>query len=72
MTGLTKGNGTIQPAKVFDQTVGLNDVPAGYRAMAGREALKVLIKPYDGRAFPAPLHPTTTNPYPTLEKNAHR
>jgi threonine dehydrogenase-like Zn-dependent dehydrogenase len=38
-------DGTIQPGKVFDQTVGLNDVPAGYRAMAGREALKVLIRP---------------------------
>ena len=36
-------DGTYQPGKVFDRTIGLDDVPAGYRAMAGREALKVLI-----------------------------
>ncbi len=38
-------NGTIRPGKVFDQTVGLNGVPDGYRAVAHREALKVLIRP---------------------------
>jgi threonine dehydrogenase-like Zn-dependent dehydrogenase len=38
-------SGTIRPGKVFDQTVGLNDVAAGYRAMADRTALKVLIRP---------------------------
>jgi threonine dehydrogenase-like Zn-dependent dehydrogenase len=38
-------SGTIQPGKVFDQTVALDDVPAGYRAMADRKALKVLIRP---------------------------
>jgi threonine dehydrogenase-like Zn-dependent dehydrogenase len=37
--------GTIEPGKVFDRTVTLDDVPAGYRAMADREALKVLITP---------------------------
>jgi threonine dehydrogenase-like Zn-dependent dehydrogenase len=37
-------HGTIQPGKMFDQTVALNDVPAGYRAMADRTALKVLIR----------------------------
>lgn len=37
--------GTIQPGKVFDHTVALDDVPAGYRAMADRTALKVLIRP---------------------------
>lgn len=37
-------NGTIQPGKMFDQTVALKDVPAGYRAMADRAALKVLIR----------------------------
>lgn len=37
--------GTIQPGKVFDLTVALDDVPAGYRAMADRTALKVLIHP---------------------------
>jgi hypothetical protein len=30
---------------VFDRTVGLNGVPAGYRAMDNREALKVLVRP---------------------------
>jgi threonine dehydrogenase-like Zn-dependent dehydrogenase len=30
---------------VLDGTVGLVDVPDGYRAMAAREALKVLIRP---------------------------
>ncbi len=32
--------GRVQPGKVFDRTVDLDDVPAGYRAMAEREALK--------------------------------
>ena len=38
-------DGTIQPGRVFDRTVALDEVPDGYRAMAGREALKVLIRP---------------------------
>jgi threonine dehydrogenase-like Zn-dependent dehydrogenase len=38
-------DGRIQPGRVFDRTVGLDEVPAGYRAMADREALKVLIRP---------------------------
>jgi threonine dehydrogenase-like Zn-dependent dehydrogenase len=38
-------DGTIEPGKVFDRTVDLADVPAGYRAMADREALKVLVRP---------------------------
>ncbi|MFI7575703.1 hypothetical protein [Micromonospora sp. NPDC049497] len=38
-------DGTIQPRRVFDRTVGLDDVPDGYHAMADREALKVLIRP---------------------------
>jgi threonine dehydrogenase-like Zn-dependent dehydrogenase len=38
-------DGKIEPGKVFDRTVGLEDVPDGYRAMADREALKVLIRP---------------------------
>lgn len=37
--------GRIEPGKVFDQTIGLDGVPDGYRAMADREALKVLIRP---------------------------
>ena len=35
-------DGRIQPGQLFDRTVGLNNVPDGYRAMADREALKVL------------------------------
>ncbi|MGW3055297.1 zinc-binding dehydrogenase [Streptomyces goshikiensis] len=38
-------DGTVEPGRVFDRTVGMDDVPAGYRAMADREALKVLIQP---------------------------
>jgi threonine dehydrogenase-like Zn-dependent dehydrogenase len=37
-------DGTIEPGRVFDRTVGLDETPAGYRAMADREALKVLIQ----------------------------
>ena len=37
-------DGTVDPGRVFDRTVALDDVPAGYRAMADREALKVLIR----------------------------
>jgi threonine dehydrogenase-like Zn-dependent dehydrogenase len=38
-------NGTVDPGRVFDLEIGLGDVPAGYRAMDNREALKVLIHP---------------------------
>jgi threonine dehydrogenase-like Zn-dependent dehydrogenase len=37
-------DGEIEPGKVFDRTVGLDDVPDGYRAMDSREALKVLVE----------------------------
>ncbi|RKH14707.1 IMP dehydrogenase [Corallococcus sp. CA053C] len=37
--------GKVNPGKVFDRTVGLDEVPAGYRAMDKREALKVLVRP---------------------------
>jgi threonine dehydrogenase-like Zn-dependent dehydrogenase len=37
--------GRIEPGLVFDRTVGLDEVPDGYRAMNEREALKVLIRP---------------------------
>lgn len=37
--------GAIEPGRVFDRTVSLERVPAGYRAMADRTALKVLIQP---------------------------
>ncbi|MFJ9427829.1 zinc-dependent alcohol dehydrogenase family protein [Streptomyces sp. NPDC101249] len=36
-------DGTVDPSPVFDLTVGLEDVPAGYRAMDERTALKVLV-----------------------------
>jgi threonine dehydrogenase-like Zn-dependent dehydrogenase len=38
-------DGTVEPGKVFDRTLSLEEVPDGYRAMDRREALKVLIKP---------------------------
>src|SRR5919199_3955356 len=38
-------DGRIEPGRVFDRTVGLDGVPDGYRAMAGRESIKVLVKP---------------------------
>ncbi len=37
--------GKIEPGRVFDRTVDLNDTPDAYRAMADRDALKVLIEP---------------------------
>jgi hypothetical protein len=37
--------GRIEPGRVFDRTVTLDDVPAGYQAMADRQALKVIIQP---------------------------
>lgn len=38
-------DGKIEPGRVFDRTVGLDDVPEGYRAMNDREALKVMVRP---------------------------
>jgi threonine dehydrogenase-like Zn-dependent dehydrogenase len=38
-------DGTIEPGKVFDRTIGMDEVPAGYQAMADRQALKVLVRP---------------------------
>jgi threonine dehydrogenase-like Zn-dependent dehydrogenase len=37
--------GRIEPGRVFDRVVGLDDVPDGYRAMNDREAIKVLVQP---------------------------
>ena len=37
--------GRIEPGRVFDQTIGLNEVPDGYRAMDERKAIKVMVKP---------------------------
>ena len=38
-------DGTVDPGRVFDSTVGLDGVPDGYRAMDERTALKVLVQP---------------------------
>jgi threonine dehydrogenase-like Zn-dependent dehydrogenase len=38
-------DGKIEPGKVFDQTIGIEEIPDGYQAMADRLALKVLIRP---------------------------
>ena len=37
--------GRIEPGRVFDRTVGLDETPAGYAAMDARESIKVLIQP---------------------------
>jgi threonine dehydrogenase-like Zn-dependent dehydrogenase len=37
--------GRIEPGKVFDRNVGLEGVPDGYRAMADRESVKVMVTP---------------------------
>jgi threonine dehydrogenase-like Zn-dependent dehydrogenase len=37
--------GRVEPGRVFDRTVGLDGVPDGYRAMADRESIKVLVRP---------------------------
>jgi threonine dehydrogenase-like Zn-dependent dehydrogenase len=37
--------GRIQPGRVFDRVVGIDEVPDGYRAMDKREAIKVMVKP---------------------------
>ncbi len=37
--------GRIDPGRVFDRTVGLDGVPDGYRAMADRDAIKVMVTP---------------------------
>jgi threonine dehydrogenase-like Zn-dependent dehydrogenase len=38
-------DGSVEPGKVFNRTIGLDETPEGYRAMNDREALKVLVKP---------------------------
>jgi threonine dehydrogenase-like Zn-dependent dehydrogenase len=37
--------GRIDPGRVFDRTVDLDGVPDGYRAMADRESIKVMVTP---------------------------
>src|SRR3954453_4197336 len=38
-------DGRIEPGRVFDRAVGLDGVPDGYRAMADRESIKVMVRP---------------------------
>jgi hypothetical protein len=38
-------DGRIEPGRVFDRVVGLDEVPDGYRAMNDRKAIKVMVKP---------------------------
>ena len=38
-------NGALEPGKVFDRTIGLEDISDGYDAMARRAALKVIVRP---------------------------
>jgi threonine dehydrogenase-like Zn-dependent dehydrogenase len=37
--------GRIEPGRVFDRVVGLEEVPDGYRAMNERESIKVMVTP---------------------------
>jgi threonine dehydrogenase-like Zn-dependent dehydrogenase len=37
--------GRIDPGRVLDSTVALDGVPDGYRAMADRESIKVMVTP---------------------------
>ncbi|MBX3193801.1 MAG: alcohol dehydrogenase catalytic domain-containing protein [Microbacteriaceae bacterium] len=37
--------GEIEPGRVFDRTVSLDDIPEGYAAMDARDALKVMVRP---------------------------
>src|SRR5437762_49169 len=37
--------GRIEPGRVFDRVVSLDEVPDGYRAMNDREAIKVMVRP---------------------------
>jgi threonine dehydrogenase-like Zn-dependent dehydrogenase len=38
-------DGRIDPGRVFDRVIGLDQVPDGYRAMNDREAIKVMVNP---------------------------
>ncbi|GAA3762353.1 zinc-dependent alcohol dehydrogenase family protein [Salinactinospora qingdaonensis] len=38
-------DGTVEPGRVFDSTVSLEETPEGYRTMDERTALKVLVRP---------------------------
>ena len=36
--------GRIEPGRVFDRVISLDEVPDGYRAMNEREAIKVMVE----------------------------
>ncbi|MGB3413806.1 MAG: alcohol dehydrogenase catalytic domain-containing protein [Microbacteriaceae bacterium] len=38
-------SGEINPGRVFDQVITLDEVPQGYATMSAREALKIMVKP---------------------------
>jgi hypothetical protein len=38
-------DGVIEPGQVFDTTVDLKGVPAGYQDMADRTSLQILVRP---------------------------
>jgi threonine dehydrogenase-like Zn-dependent dehydrogenase len=38
-------DGRIEPGRVFDRVVSLDEVPDGYRAMNAREVIKVMVRP---------------------------
>ena len=38
-------DGRLEPGKVFDRTVSLDDIPAGYRLMDDRASIKILVTP---------------------------
>jgi len=38
-------DGRIEPGRVFDRIIGLDEVPEGYRAMDERQSIKVMIEP---------------------------
>ena len=37
--------GRIEPGRVFDRVIGLDEVPDGYRAMNEQESIKVMVEP---------------------------
>lgn len=38
-------DGSVNPGRVFDREISLEDAPAGYRAMDERTAIKVMLRP---------------------------
>jgi threonine dehydrogenase-like Zn-dependent dehydrogenase len=37
--------GRLEPGRMLDRTIGLDEVPGGCRAMDERKAVKVMVKP---------------------------